>query len=164
MKDKIYLWIIGLLILFLLLLIFFSGEKKYNFVRGGFENIDYIQLTPIDDSCLLEDRDFTRGFFVNSEFSFNELMQSRLSSCYNVSEWYEENRTILGHRVKISGCSYDMNKSVFRNDITKTVIFDLNFEVEGECDMVLLSYYDVVSIEKVPEDYHIDYDYEVSLF
>ncbi|NCO11217.1 hypothetical protein CO038_01815 [Candidatus Pacearchaeota archaeon CG_4_9_14_0_2_um_filter_39_13] len=154
-SDRLYLRLILLLVVVLAFLIIAKGLEN-GFYSGSNRETGFAELTSPSAGCFI---DFDSQFVINSEASFRDLQNTRLSRCYNLSDWeYDSSKTLLGKKIEASGCSYEMEKRIIRNDIVKKAAFEIDLHTEGECDEVLLSYYEILSVDKIPVDYEVIFE------
>lgn len=157
--SKVYVYLILFLVIILAVLIILRDGKN-GFGSNSRNELNFTQLTLPSADC--EVTDFDEAIVANSDSALESLQESRLSRCYDFSSWDIDfsSETLLGRRIEVNGCSYELEKRVVRNDIIKRVTFEVEMDIEEGCDSNLLKYYDFIVIDKVPADYKIAFEPE----
>jgi len=150
----VILSIVALGILAVILFLGGSGNIGANYALVPYEEIDLSCLDSIFEETVIRTEaeyqsliDMSRDFHTIPSFPCTD---------YEFPQIDFNEKTLLAHIVRGSGCSLNVERSVLRSEIDKEVIYDIKADFVGSCDK-LISEHNFILVPKIPADYKVSF-------
>ena len=132
----------------------YSGECDPS--KIGYQNLN----TASDFSLFCVAADQNTEYVINTEAQYQELASS-ISDHDNCQEYNLPNidfsqHTLLGKYLTGTGCEVDFERNINKLSDSKKIIYTIEIKEEGYCEM-LVSSMNWALIEKIPEDFSVEY-------